>query len=338
MKNERCIIKICLIIMTFIFNTGFYYDNNIYSDLKEIEVELGSTLPKNNQDYITNVLKAEDIIIESNVPIDKYGNTTETGTYNYYIVNIDEDKMYSKENQKGIIKVIDTTKPEISVNEKKLTYYTGSKININKIAKCIDYSKCTIKTKNKIDNKKIGKQEITLIATDESGNTNQKKITINIKKRKVVTKTTEKTYKYSNSFSKMNAKNNTLNSKLSEEEKNNLRYQIIEYAKKFVGNPYVYGGTSLTKGTDCSGYTMKIYGHFGYSLPRVAISQASVGKRVSYKELLPGDIVVYHYSNGGGHVGIYIGNGKMVHAGTPQTGIEITKIFKGNKTYQRIIY
>lgn len=323
--------------MAFIFNSGFYYDNNIYSDLKEVEVELGNQLPEDNQNYIDNVLEINNIVIENNVPIDEYGNTLKAGTYSYYIVNVDENKMFSKENQRGTIKVVDTTKPEIIINEKKLSYYSGAKININKIAKCIDYSKCTLKTEEKINNKKISNQEITIIATDESGNINQKKITIKIKKQPVIN-STSKVYKTSNSFSKMNAKNNALNSTLSNEEKNNLRYQIIEYAKRFVGNPYVYGGTSLTKGTDCSGFTMKVYAHFGYSLPRVAVSQSAIGKRISYSELIPGDLVVYHYSNGGGHVGIYIGGGKMVHAGTPKTGIEITKVFKGNKTYHRVIY
>ena len=332
MKNERCLIKICLLILVFIFNTGFYYDNNIYSDLKEIEVELGSPIPVSEQDYVTILLEANNITIESNVPTDEHGNTITAGEYNYYIVYVDNNQMFSKENQRGIIRIIDTTKPEIIVNEKKLTYYSGSKININKIAKCVDYSKCSVKFENKIDNKKIGDQVVTIIATDESGNTNQKEIKINIKKKKVSTGSG------TGSFSKMNEKNNALNASLSSDEKDSLRHQIIEYAKRFVGNPYVYGGTSLTKGTDCSGFTMKVYGHFGYSLPRVAVSQSLVGKRVSYSELIPGDLVVYHYDNGGGHVGIYIGGGKMVHAGTPKTGIEITKIFKGNRTYHRIIY
>ena len=334
MKNERCIIKkiakTIILIMIFIFNTGFYYDNNIYSELKEIEIEIGTPLPKDTKDYITNVLETNNVIIESNVPIDEHGNTTKIGTFNYYIVDIDTNKMFSKEIERGIIKIIDTIKPEIIIEEKNLTYNYGSKIDINKIAKCIDNSSCTLKSTNKINNKKSGAQDITLIATDESGNKQEKKVTITIKEEKKIT--------YNSSFNKMNEKHNALNNSLSKEAKESLRYQIIEYAKKFIGNPYVYGGTSLTNGTDCSGFTMKVYAHFGYSLPRVAVSQSNVGKKISYSELIPGDLVVYHYQNGGGHVGIYIGNGKMVHAGTPKTGIEITKIFKGNKTYHRIIY
>ena len=139
---------------------------------------------------------------------------------------------------------------------------------------------------------------------------------------------------YSRSYSNVDVHNNRLNNGLSSEQKNAIRYELINFAKQFEGNPYVYGGTSLTNGTDCSGFTMSVYNNFGYKLPRSSVSQAYVGKMVSRNELLPGDLVVYYY----GHVGIYIGNGKMIHAGTEKTGIVIAPIFAGNKTYRRIIY
>ena len=85
--------------------------------------------------------------------------------------------------------------------------------------------------------------------------------------------------------------------------------EVANYACGFVGNPYVAGGTSLTKGADCSGFTQSVYKAFGYSLPRNSTSQRSVGKEVSYAEAEPGDIICYP-----GHVAIYIGNGKIVHA------------------------
>ena len=91
------------------------------------------------------------------------------------------------------------------------------------------------------------------------------------------------------------------------------------YACGFVGNPYVAGGTSLTKGADCSGFTQSVYKAFGYSLPRNSTSQRSVGKEVSYAEAEPGDIICYP-----GHVAIYIGNGKIVHASSAKTGIKIS--------------
>ena len=103
--------------------------------------------------------------------------------------------------------------------------------------------------------------------------------------------------------------------------------EIANYACQFIGNPYVSGGTSLTKGTDCSGFTQSVYKQFGYSLPRNSYSQRSAGKQVSYAEAQPGDIICY-----AGHVAIYIGNGKIVHASTPKSGIKIS-----NALYRDII-
>jgi len=103
--------------------------------------------------------------------------------------------------------------------------------------------------------------------------------------------------------------------------------EIATYACKFVGNPYVYGGTSLTNGADCSGFTMSVYKAFGYSLPRSSTAQRSAGRGVTYAEAQPGDLICY-----AGHVGIYIGGGKIVHASTPATGIKY-----GNATYREIL-
>ena len=96
---------------------------------------------------------------------------------------------------------------------------------------------------------------------------------------------------------------------------------IADYAVQFVGNPYVYGGTSLTNGADCSGFVQSVYKHFGYSLPRTAASQAGVGTKVSVDSLQPGDLLFYHNY---GHVAIYIGGGQVVHASNKKTGIKIS--------------
>ena len=98
-----------------------------------------------------------------------------------------------------------------------------------------------------------------------------------------------------------------------------LGSSIASYALQFVGNPYVSGGTSLTHGADCSGFTWAVHRHFGISIPRVSSAQANGGKPVSLGSIQPGDILYY-----GGHVGIYIGGGKIVHASTPSTGIKIS--------------
>ena len=106
-----------------------------------------------------------------------------------------------------------------------------------------------------------------------------------------------------------------------------LGSQIAAYGCQFIGNPYVYGGTSLTNGTDCSGFTQSVYKHFGISIPRSSTSQRFAGTGVSYAEARPGDLICY-----AGHVGLYIGNGQIVHASTERTGIKIS-----NATYRTIL-
>ena len=106
-----------------------------------------------------------------------------------------------------------------------------------------------------------------------------------------------------------------------------LGKEIAGYACQFIGNPYVAGGTSLTNGCDCSGFTMSIYQAYGYSIPRSSTSQRNAGDGVTYAEAQPGDIICY-----AGHVAIYIGNGQIVHASTPSSGIKI-----GNATYREIL-
>jgi len=109
---------------------------------------------------------------------------------------------------------------------------------------------------------------------------------------------------------------------MSEEQK-----AVVSYALKYVGNRYVYGGSSLTKGTDCSGFTMAVYKKFGYNLPHNAYSQLAKKsvKKVSLKKIKPGDLIFYGSSKKScSHVALYIGNEKVVHASTESTGIVIS--------------
>ena len=112
-----------------------------------------------------------------------------------------------------------------------------------------------------------------------------------------------------------------------------LGKQIANYACQFVGNPYVAGGTSLTQGADCSGFTYRVYADYGYSLPRTSSQQRSAGTGVSYEEAQPGDLICYD-----GHVAIYLGNNLIVHASSSRTGIKISNAqYKTILSVRRII-
>lgn len=102
-----------------------------------------------------------------------------------------------------------------------------------------------------------------------------------------------------------------------------IRSRIVTYALKFEGNPYVWGGTSLTNGADCSGFTQAIFADFGISIPRTSRTQATGGRRVSISEIQPGDLIFYARNGTINHVAIYIGNGKVINASSPSTGIRI---------------
>lgn len=107
------------------------------------------------------------------------------------------------------------------------------------------------------------------------------------------------------------------------------RSAVVAYAKQFVGNPYVFGGNSLTNGTDCSGFTRGVYAHFGISLPRTSRSQAGAGRSISVGDLQPGDLIFY--ANGGSiyHVAMYIGGGQIIHAIDESHGIGISGLNTG---------
>lgn len=342
MKSERYLIKkiiekfvkICLfsislgIGLTFIM--GSYHEENVYTLVDSITIELGEKLPEDITRYMGIINNFSNLELVSNVILDEEGRTLVIGSFNYYLVYNDNDYRVSRlTNNRSTIKVVDTTKPIIKVNDDK-TFEYGKTILASDIAKCEDLSGCTLSLDKEIDPNTSGEFEVMITAIDGAKNKSYTLTTITIKEKP------KPVYNYYVSYN--NQANIDRNNSLTEEQKENMRYEVLEFAKKFIGNPYVYGGTSLTNGADCSGFTMSIYANFGYTLPRIATNQGGVGISVSAEELLPGDLVVYYYENGGGHVGIYAGNGMMIHAGTEKTGIVMAPLFSGYKIYRRVIY
>jgi uncharacterized protein YgiM (DUF1202 family) len=106
-----------------------------------------------------------------------------------------------------------------------------------------------------------------------------------------------------------------------------VRVSLVQYALQFVGNPYVWGGTSLTNGVDCSGFTMQVYAKYGISLPHSSKAQPNSGRRISSSEAQPGDLFFYGSGNTINHVAIYIGGGRVVHASNHRDGIKISNAF-----------
>lgn len=138
----------------------------------------------------------------------------------------------------------------------------------------------------------------------------------------------------SSSSSSVGSSSQTSGSTSTSPGNKSLGQQIANYAVQFRGNPYVYGGTSLTNGADCSGFVMSVFKNFGISLPRTSGAQGVAGRRVaSISQAQPGDLIAYT-----GHIGIYIGNGKLIHASSPKTGIIISNVnYRPIKSIRRIV-
>lgn len=118
-----------------------------------------------------------------------------------------------------------------------------------------------------------------------------------------------------------------------------IRVDLCQYAKQFLGNPYVWGGTSLTKGADCSGFVKSVFGNFGVSLPRTSREQANAGTKIGASDLQPGDLVFYAKGGRVNHVAIYIGGGQVIHASSPKTGIKISSYnYRTPYKMTRILY
>lgn len=118
-----------------------------------------------------------------------------------------------------------------------------------------------------------------------------------------------------------------------------IRVDICQYAKEFLGNPYVWGGTSLTKGADCSGYVLGVFKKYGVKLPRTSREQANAGTTIKVSDAKPGDLIFYGNGKTINHVAIYIGGGQVIHASSPKTGIKISNVsYRSPIKAVRILY
>ena len=179
------------------------------------------------------------------------------------------------------------------------------------------------KTKKKIKKSK----KVSSIVKIKSNNKNTKAKKKKKKNVKVLKNTINIKIKIKNANKKKNTKK-TGAKKVKNVKVLNKASKVIEYAKKFLGNRYVWGGTSLTNGTDCSGFVQSVYKHFGYNLQRTSSAQSndSKYKTVSVNNLQPGDLLFYTHGSRIGHVTMYMGNGKVIHASNRKDGIKISSI------------
>ncbi|MGB8455641.1 MAG: C40 family peptidase [Anaerocolumna sp.] len=123
----------------------------------------------------------------------------------------------------------------------------------------------------------------------------------------------------------------------SKTDSDSIRKEIVDYALQFEGNPYVWGGTSLTKGADCSGFTQSVFKDKGINIPRTSRLQAAGGRKVSFNTIKPGDLLFYRKNNIINHVAIYIGNQKVISASSKSTGIRISE-YNYREPYKAVSY
>lgn len=129
---------------------------------------------------------------------------------------------------------------------------------------------------------------------------------------------------YSNASSSSNDNSSSGSPSSGSTSTSSKRSNIVNYALRFLGNPYVWGGTSLTSGADCSGFSQSVFRDNGISIPRTSRTQATGGRSVSISNLQPGDLIFYDRNGTINHVALYIGNGQVIHASSPETGIRIS--------------
>lgn len=247
----------------------------------------------------------------------------------FFSSNLFEDKIENK-NEKVVLTTLDKKLESNYLSNNYEIFNPNISTTSENIEKLVNENKKKEKTEseNNLESEATEEEKIDKESKKDEIKEEKEKVVEKKEAKKETTSTKKVEKKY--------ASNNQATVKKVEEEKKveepiksvpqpntDVATSLVNYAKQFVGNPYKSGGTDLYNGVDCSGFTMKIYEHFGYSLPHASKSQVSSGTRVSVDEMAPGDLIFYGYNGSVSHVAIYIGNGQIVHAGTTKTGIVI---------------
>ncbi len=223
-------------------------------------------------------------------------------------VVISEDEMKLKPNY--LSNNYEIFNPEIKTTSEDIEKL----VNENKEKEIIEYE-------NKLELEKAKKAE------EEKRRQEEEKRKEEERRKQEERKRAEKVYRETSSSTNQEVQKYTNNAQVKEvsgtvpQPNTEVATNLVNYALQFVGNPYVSNGTDLYNGVDCSGFTMKVYEHFGYSLPHRSTVQATYGTSVSINEMVPGDLIFYGYNGKVSHVALYIGNGQIVHAATSQLGI-----------------
>lgn len=312
--------------------------NIIYTSKKVLSIEVIEQL--NEWSYISVDSIAgwvrTDKIVEKNIVSSEKEKETEEKTSNSNNTEIEISYIkYDTVNLRKKASINSTVLAKLKLNDEvSVLEKIDSKWSKVKVDGLIGYISTDLLSDKKQEVKEVKEEQSNTTSRDSEATSRNEEVKVN----KEETTTTKK------EETKTELKQETTTTK-KEENKETITLKvtgadIVAYAKKYLGYDYVYGGSSPKTGFDCSGFTYYVYKHFGYTLSRSSTAQANNGTKVSKKDLQPGDLVIYKNASLTkiGHVGIYIGNNKMIHASEPGVGVVITDIdSKAHKYPQRYV-
>jgi cell wall-associated NlpC family hydrolase len=232
-----------------------------------------------------------------------------------------QEEMESEEEARSELqKISDDYEVQINNAKQQAEAYKAQIVQRNAEIKAIEKAEEEARKKAEEEANKKAAEEAAKKAAEEAANSSNSSSSSSSNNSSSTSSATTDTTDSASTTTKFTGSQYTVNTDLIRAANGSEKgKEIAIYGCQFLGNPYKAGGTSLTDGCDCSGFTMSVFKAFGYSLPRNSTSQRSVGTEVSYSEAQPGDIICYP-----GHVAIYIGNGQIVHASSAKTGIKIS--------------